>query len=93
MYGLSSGTEKVAVGRGSTLLAIRLMYDQGLFYGGTTKVEGSAKEKRDCLIYYVKSCLPPLGCLLVLFLLAPTEKGKKNHHWSPLVHAIPKAYN
>ena len=93
MYGLSAGTEKVAVGRGSTLLPIRLMYDQGLFYGGSPKVGGSAKQKKECLICYFTSCLPPLECLLVLFLLAPIEKGKKYHHWSPPVHAIPKAYN
>ena len=51
------------------------------------------KEKKESLIYYFTSCLPPLGCLLVLFLPAPVEKGKKYHHWSPPVHAVPKAYN
>ena len=45
MYGLSAGTERVAVRRRSTLLAIRLTYDQGLFYGGSPKVGGPAKEK------------------------------------------------
>ena len=49
------------------LLAVRLMDDQGLFYGGSTKVEGPAKEKRECLIITLRVVYHPLGAYSSFF--------------------------